>query len=74
MGALAPVTSWIPQDDLLLKNAVEVMPERFSFNALKTTPLLMLLFFLFYMWVPCSLISLVKGISLPVHVLEVNVF
>lgn len=24
MGALAPVTTWNPEDDLLLKNAVEV--------------------------------------------------
>lgn len=24
MGALAPVNAWIPEDDLLLKNAVEV--------------------------------------------------
>lgn len=26
MGALAPAAPWIPEDDLLLKNAVEVPP------------------------------------------------
>lgn len=26
MGALAPLANWIPEDDLLLKNAVEVIP------------------------------------------------
>lgn len=25
MGALAPVSHWIPEDDLLLKNAIEVL-------------------------------------------------
>lgn len=42
MGALAPVSPWLPEDDLLLKNSIEVI--LFSFLVISLLHIIFVLF------------------------------